>query len=116
MNFSLDRQPDNRLLLAWGYLLFALAGLILLWVYNCRAMLSSTDSLSLQNILAADCSHPFDTFIRIDFFIITVPALVWMLMEGRRLKMPYWWLYLALAFTITFAITCPLFFLLKNHA
>jgi hypothetical protein len=91
------------------YLLCAILGLFIPWYFNLQHLLYSPIPFSISEYFRQGTATPLAASITYDFFIGTTPALVWMLIECRRLKMKYMWLYLFGTFAIAFAFTFPLF-------
>lgn len=96
------------------YGLFALAGAVIPWYFNVRFMQESAELLTPQRWLAQGFTNPLTGSITSDFLIGTIPVLVWMVVEARRLKMRYLWLYVLGTFLVAFAFTCPLFLLMRE--
>ncbi|MBC7889070.1 MAG: DUF2834 domain-containing protein [Ferruginibacter sp.] len=91
------------------YLLFAIAGALVPWYFNVQQMLYGEEPFTMLNWLKAGMANPFTSSITTDFLIGTTPVLIWMMIEGKRLKMKWLWIYFILTFLIAFAFTCPLF-------
>jgi hypothetical protein len=96
------------------YALFALAGLLVPWYCNIRFMMASGELLTPQRFVAGGFETWLTASIMTDFMIGTIPVLVWMIVEARRLHMPHLWAYVAFTFLIAFAFTCPLFLLMRE--
>jgi len=97
------------------YLLFAIAGAIVPWYFNITQAVNGPEPFTLGNYFAAGFANPFVSSISADFFIGTTPVLVWMIVEGRRLKMKHLWFYVVFTFAIAFAFTCPLFLFMRER-
>src|SRR4051794_37891160 len=48
-------------------------------------------------------------FVSIDLGVVAVVAAVFMAVEGRRLRLPWWWVYVALVFVVAVSVAFPLF-------
>lgn len=99
----------SRYTLPYIYLLFALLGLIIPWYFNLQQIFYSPFSFTLVEYFKQGMATPLAASITTDFFIGTIPVLIWMMVEAKRLGMKYKWLYFIGAFLIAFAFTCPLF-------
>ncbi len=93
---------------------FAAAGAVVPWYFNVQYMRESGEVLTPQAWLAAGFTSPLAGSITSDFLIGTVPVLVWMVVEARRLGMRHRWLYVVTTFLVAFALTCPLFLLVRE--
>jgi hypothetical protein len=47
--------------------------------------------------------------ITVDIFMFVLAAVIWMVLEARRLQIRYVWLYVVFAITIAISVTFPLF-------
>ena len=97
------------------YGLFAAAGAVVPWYFNARFMRESGEALTPQRWLAEGFVTPLAGSITSDFLIGTIPVLVWMLVEARRLGMRHLWVYVLGTFLVAFAFTCPLFLLMRER-
>jgi hypothetical protein len=97
------------------YLSFSIAGLIVPWYFNIQHILYSPVSFTIAEYFRQGTATPLAASITSDFFIGTVPALIWLVVEFRRLKMKHMWLYIAGTFLIAFAFTFPLFLFMRER-
>ena len=96
------------------YGVFAAAGAVIPWYFNIVWMRQSGELLTPYALLAGGFVTPLTSSLTSDFFIGTIPVLVWMVVEARRLRMRHWWLYVVGTFLVAFAFTCPLFLMLRE--
>jgi hypothetical protein len=96
------------------YGVFTAAGVVIPWYFNIRFMQESGETLTPQRWLAEGFTNPLSGSITSDFLIGTIPVLVWMVVEARRLKMRHLWIYVLGTFLVAFAFTCPLFLLMRE--
>lgn len=96
------------------YGLFAAAGAVVPWYFNLRFMRESGEMLTPQRWVAEGFATTLMGSITSDFLIGTIPVLVWMVVEARRLGMRYIWVYVLGTFLLAFAFTCPLFLLMRE--
>ena len=96
------------------YGIFAAAGAIVPWFFNLRHMQESGELLTPQAWIAGGFINPLTGSITSDFLIGTIPVLVWMVIEARRLRMRHWWFYVVTTFAVAFAFACPLFLLMRE--
>ena len=85
------------------------------WFYNIRFTQESGEMLTSQRWLAEGIARPLAGSITSDFLIGTIPVLIWMFVEGRRLGMRHLWAYAAVTFLVAFAFGCPLFLLMRER-
>jgi hypothetical protein len=52
---------------------------------------------------------PAATFVSIDLGIVALAAVVFMIAEGRSIRMPWVWVYVALVFLVAASVAFPLF-------
>jgi cell division protein FtsW (lipid II flippase) len=95
------RRPT---LLTVVYLVLAAAGLVLTWSANIRVVMEGRDFL-------ADLSDggPAVSSLSWDLLIAAVASVVFILVEGRRLRMRRVWIYVLLAPLVAFAVALPVF-------
>jgi hypothetical protein len=93
---------------------FAAAGAVVPWYYNIRHMQESGELLTPQAWLAGGFINSLTASITTDFLIGTIPVLVWMVVEARRLGMRHSWFYVVTTFLVAFAFACPLFLLMRE--
>jgi hypothetical protein len=58
-----------------------------------------------QDVLVNESSR----FITIDILFLAMAVVVWMVLEARRLQIPYVWLYVVSGFLIAISLAFPLF-------
>ena len=85
------------------FLFLAIGGLLGTWYFNVQAILAGSDFFSDWS------STPAVLSATTDLFIVATAASVFIFIEGRRLNMKYWWLYILGSFLTAIAFTFPLF-------
>jgi|TARA_B100001093_G_C26852535_1_gene1025786 hypothetical protein len=102
--------------LPWIYLLLAVLGAILPWQANLEFLQANpnggfdiTAFIQDANINAASRSLSRDLLVAASAFTI------WIIAEGKRLKIKGWWITLILSVTISFACGGPLFLFLRER-
>ncbi len=95
----LNRRRSNAILF------FALSGvgLITAWYFNSLAVLRG------ENYIADGFTSNVDWVYSLDLLIGGTAGMAFIVVESRRLKMRFWWLYIAAAFVTAFAFVFPLF-------
>lgn len=86
------------------------------WVYGVIALVALVgtqwaliDSLSSGTDLGDLFDGPVATFTTIDLLAVAVTATLFMVVEGRRIELPWLWLYVVLVFTVAISVALPLF-------
>ena len=113
MKNQLQRASVTPLMIFYGT--FAALGAVVPWYFNLRHMRESGQRLTPQAWLAGGFINPLSGSITSDFLIGTIPVLVWMVVEARRLRMRHWWVYVVTTFLVAFAFACPLFLLMRER-
>ncbi len=96
--------------LAVVYLLLAVAGLIGTWWFNALAIVQMVDFLGdLTN------SGPAVSSITVDLLVVAVAGSIFIIVEARRLRMRFGWLYVLASGLTAFAFTFPLFLAMRER-
>ena len=95
---------------AIAYLVLALAGLVGTWTFNVLAVVGHRD-------FVGDWagSGPAVTSLTIDILIAAVAAVVFMVVESRRIGMRRVWVYILLVPLVAFAFAFPLFLAMRER-
>jgi hypothetical protein len=109
--------PRNRLVLV--YAAIALLALIATWHQNLHYF--SGGGL-VGGFAAATVRFWKDTFavpagasITLDLLLFGLAVMVWMVLESRRLGIPFVWVYIVLGFLIAISFTFPLFLIARER-
>ncbi|RUR01790.1 DUF2834 domain-containing protein [Labedella endophytica] len=96
---------------AYLYLALAAAGLVGTWTYNVIAIIERRDVLG-------DWfgGGPSVSSLTTDLLVVAVAAVIFMIVEGRRLRMKRVWLVVLTAPFIALAFAFPLFLALRERA
>lgn len=96
--------------LAVVYLLLAVAGLIGTWWFNALAIVQTVDFVGdLTN------SGPAVSSITVDLLVVAVAGSIFIIIEARRLRMRFGWLYVLASALTAFAFTFPLFLAMRER-
>jgi enterochelin esterase-like enzyme len=93
----------NRRNKAVFFLFLAGIGLVTAWYFNSLAVLRG------ENYIADGFTSNVDWVYSLDLLIGGTAGMAFIVIESRRLKMRFWWLYIAAAFVTAFAFVFPLF-------
>lgn len=96
------------------YLVLTLAGLIIPWYYNLQFMEQSGGAFSIADFIAASSSNPASQSLSWDLAIVCIAGLLWIFFESRRLGLRFFWIYIALAFSVAYAFAFPLFLFIRQ--
>ena len=96
--------------LAFVYLLLAVAGLIGTWTFNVLAVVQMADFIG--DLVT---SGPAVSSITIDLLVVAVAGSVFIIVEARRVRMRFGWLYVVGAGLTAFAFTFPLFLAMRQR-
>jgi cell division protein FtsW (lipid II flippase) len=95
------RRPTR---LAVVYLVLAAVGLVATWSANIRVITSGRDFLG-----DLSAGGPAVSSLSWDLLVAAVASVVFIIVEGRRLRMRHVWAYLVLVPLVAFAVALPLF-------
>lgn len=96
--------------LALIYLLLAVAGLVGTWTFNVLAIVQMADFIG--DLVT---SGPAVSSITVDLLVVAIAGSVFIIVEARRLRMRFGWLYVVGAGLTAFAFTFPLFLAMRER-
>jgi hypothetical protein len=102
--------------IAWLYLSLSLLGAASTWTYNVLAMRELGPAFTPQAFIRVG----FEGSVLLgslasDFWVGSLAALVWMVVEAGRLGMRWRWLYVVLTFVVAWAFAFPLFLFMRER-
>ncbi len=112
---SLPPPSVGRGWLAWLYLALAIIGAVLPWLANLEFISQSGHPFDLSLFVEQANANPAARSLSRDLAIAATAVTVWMVMEGRRLRMRGVWLALLCSVTVAFACGAPLFLFLRER-
>ena len=110
-------MSSARRLLCGTYYAIALIALIATWRQN----------LAFQSDIGGNLVETFAQFwpallesrpsasITVDIFLFALAAVIWMVLEARRLQVRYVWLYVLFGILIAISVTFPLFLVARER-
>jgi hypothetical protein len=101
--------------LALVYLVLGLAGLVLTWSQN-LAYFGPAAAGGFPDFLRGTVANPGARSIAFDILIVGWSASIWMVIEGRRRRMKWVWLFPVLGWTVAMAFALPLFLAARELA
>lgn len=96
--------------LALAYLVLAVVGLIGTWWFNALAIVQVRNFIG--DLVA---SGPAVSSITVDLLVVAIAGSVFIIVEARRLRMRFGWLYVVAAGLTAFAFTFPLFLAMRER-
>jgi hypothetical protein len=96
--------------LAFVYLGLSVAGLIGTWWFNVLAIIQLRDYIG--DLVT---SGPAVSSITVDLLVVAVAGSIFIIVEARRLRMRFGWLYVVGAAVTAFAFTFPLFLAMRER-
>ncbi len=96
--------------LAIAYLVMAVAGLIGTWTFNALAIVQMNNFIG--DLVS---SGPAVSSITVDLLVVAIAGCVFIIVEARRLRMRFGWLYVAASGLTAFAFTFPLFLAMRER-
>ena len=109
---------DQRNTLTSGiYLALALCGAVATWTYNILWMQHAHRAITLQEFVLVGFQGPaLLGSLASDFWIGSLASFIFMLVEGRRLRMRHLWICVVTTFVVAWACGLPLFLSLRERA
>ena len=98
------------------FLVLALAGLALTWSQNLTYLGPGSGPGAMADFLSDTVVNPAARSIAFDILIVGWAASIWMVVEGRRRRMRWVWLYPLLGWGGAMAFTFPLFLAMRERA
>ncbi len=113
---SAERNPARRSAAGWSplailYLVLAGVGLVGTWTYNVVAILERRDYLGDWFL-----SGPSVSSLTTDLLVVAIAAVVFMIVEARRVGVRRVWLFLLAIPFIALAFAFPLFLAFRQRA
>ncbi len=98
----------------WIYGVLAIVGLVATGYFNLQ-FASEQGGFSAGAFIAGGYANPAAGSLTSDLMVAVLAFLVWILTEARRLEMPRVWIYVILTFGLAFAVSFPLFLLMRER-
>lgn len=98
------------------YLIAALAGAVIPWWFNLRAFAEPGEPFTPQAFFMVGFEgSAILGSVAADFWVGSAVAIVWMIVEARRLRIRHWWFFLVWTFGIAWASALPLFLFVRER-
>jgi hypothetical protein len=101
-------------LLCWIYAAIAVAALYATWSQNLAFFAQSPDG-GITGFLRAAYANPAAASLVNDLWFLGLAAVVFMLVEARRVGVRFVWIYVLLSFVVAVSVTFPLFLLARER-
>ena len=85
------------------FFIVAAIGLATAWYFNAMAVMLA------ENYIADGFTSHVDWVYSLDLLLGGIAGMALIVIESRRLKMRFWWLYIAASFITAFSFVFPLF-------
>jgi hypothetical protein len=100
-------------LICASYLLIALAALPATWINN-LAFMTQPSNNSFTDFFRAAYVNAAAASLTNDLILVAVAACMFMAIEGRRMEIRYFWLYIVLSALVAVSVTFPLFLFARH--
>jgi hypothetical protein len=104
-------NTDRKLCTAYGAI--AVLALLGTWSQN-LAFFALPEKNGLADFMRATFANPAAASITLDLLFLCLAAVIWMLVEARRLAIRGVWFYIAFSFLIAISVTFPLFLIARQ--
>jgi Terpene cyclase DEP1 len=91
------------------FLIFSIIGLVTAWTFNGLAVMRG------ENYIADGFTSNVDWVYSLDLLIGGTAAMAFIVIEGRKLKMRFLWVYIVASFVTAFAFVFPLFLAMRER-
>ena len=100
------------------YVCLALLALVACWRQNLLFMQEAGVDLATGFVVfwPALLANHATTSITVDILLLCMAAMIWMVVEARRLGVRFVWAYILLSFPIAISVTFPLFLVARERA
>ena len=95
----------------WLYLAVAAIGLVGTAWFNIRSVVEPSG----DTFFAAWVANPSVSSLSIDLLIVAAAASIFIIIEGRRLGIRWYWVYVVASFVTAIAFTFPLFLAVRER-
>lgn len=96
------------------YLILAIIGIVLPW-YFLLQFFGGLGQFDWGSFFAAAFANPAASSLTVDFMIVLVAFLFWMIPEAKKLEMRNWWIYLVLMGFVSAGFAIPLFLFMRER-
>jgi hypothetical protein len=107
-------MTGSRKLLCAVYALLAAAALVATWSQN-LAFFAQSPGAGMAGFVRAAYVNPAAASLSNDLLLLCAAAIVFMLVEARRLAIRFVWVYVVLSFAIAISVTFPLFLIARER-
>ncbi len=113
-------MPGARLVLCWAYAATSLVALVGTWHQN-LSYFKPADGALVGFVLATGrfwvdtIVNPASTSITVDLALLLLPLFALMIIESRRLGIPFVWLYIVLGLVVAISAAFPLFLIARER-
>lgn len=98
----------------WWYVMLALLGALTTMYFN-LSFVDEQSGFSLVGFVGQSFANHASSSITIDLLVVVFVFLYWSWRESKRLRIPFWWLFVPLTFCIAIAFSFPMFLAVREH-
>lgn len=109
----MSRLTSSDKILCSAYGVLAMAALVGTQIALIRHI-STNAGNDVVGFLKDSVANPAATFGAIDLLVVALVVLVFMVVEGRRLRMRFLWVYVALTFLVAISVAFPAFLISRQ--
>ena len=96
------------------YLTLAILGIVLPW-YFVLQFFGELGQFDWVRLFAGVFANPAASPLTVDFIIVLVAFIVWMIPEAKELGMRNWWIYLVFLVLVSAAFAIPFFLFMRER-
>jgi hypothetical protein len=96
------------------YALLAVAALVATWSQN-LAFFAANPSAGVMDFIRGGYANPAAASLSNDLYLLSLTVILWMVVEARRLRIRFVWVYVVLSFVIAISVTIPLFLIARER-
>jgi hypothetical protein len=105
----------SRKALCWGYAAIAVVALVGTWGNNLKYLMLGFVGAN-QRFWLDTLANPASRSITVDIFFLSLAAVVWLLLEARRLDIKGAWWYVLASILVAVSVAFPLFMIQRELA
>ena len=100
--------------LCWFYVMVSVVALMATWSQNVAYFKGGRGAMAFLTFMVDTKANPASRSITVDIGFFLLAACAFMVVEARRLRIRFVWLYIAFAFVIAISVTFPLFMVARE--
>ena len=97
------------------YVLLAILGIVLPWYFNIQFIQELSGRFDLIAFVSGGFANTAASSMTVDFAIVVLAMVTWLVTEAKKLGMKHWWVYIGLMFLVSAAFAIPLFLFMRER-